>query len=121
VKRLGLLSVPKLIAEGTPSKEQIVLGWLLNTRLLLILLPLDKFEAWSSDIQAILLTIRTTYSKLESTLGRLNHVGWYIISLACHFLNRLRLRICQRRHKNQQLLLNYEEIEDLDLWHFFLA
>ena len=45
VKRRGLLSAPKLEAEGTPAEVQIVLGWNLNTRLLLILLPDDKYEA----------------------------------------------------------------------------
>jgi hypothetical protein len=96
-----------------------VLGWLINTRLLLIILPFDKFEAWSSDITVILLHKRVKYGELESTLGRLNHVG-YIIPLARHFLNRLRLRIRQRRHKNQELSLNTEELEDLALWGFFL-
>jgi hypothetical protein len=41
------------------------------------------------------LTKQTTYGKLESrTLGQLNDVG-YFIPIACHFLNRLRLWICQ--------------------------
>jgi hypothetical protein len=120
VKRRGLLSAPKLEAEGTPAEEQIVLGWLLDTRRLLILLPFDKYEAWSSDLQTILLDKRVTYGELESTLGRLNHVG-YIIPLARHFLNKLRLRIRQRRHKHQHISLNSEELEDLDLWCFFLS
>jgi hypothetical protein len=50
VKRRGLLSAPKLEAEGTPAEVQIVLGWILNTGLLQILLPDDKLEAWSSNI-----------------------------------------------------------------------
>jgi hypothetical protein len=119
VKRRGLLSAPKLEAEGTPAEVQIVLGWNLNTRLLLILLPDDKYEAWSVDIVAIIAVKRTTFGELESTLGRLNHVG-YIIPLARHFLTRLRLRINKRRHKNQQLSLNQEELADLDLWLHFL-
>jgi hypothetical protein len=51
----GQLSVPKLKAEGTPAKEQIVLGWLLNIQLLLIILPFNKlYEAWSLDRKVIL-------------------------------------------------------------------
>jgi hypothetical protein len=120
MKRRGLLLVRKLKAEGTPAKEHIFLGWILNTCLLLILLPVDKYETWSSDIQVIVLTEQTTYEELKSTLGWLNHIG-YIIPLVHHFLNWLRLWIRKQWHKNQQLLLNNEEIEDLNLWHFFLA
>jgi hypothetical protein len=105
VQPQGLLSSPKLEAEGTPAEVQIVLGWNLNTRLLLTLLPDDKHEAWSTNIIAIVASARTTFGELELTIGRLNHVG-YIIPLARHFLNRLRLRIRKRRHKNQQLSLS---------------
>jgi hypothetical protein len=120
VKRRGLLSAPKLIAEGTPAEEQIVLGWLLDTRRLLIMLPADKFEAWSSDIRTLIQDRRGTFGTLESTIGRLNHVA-YVIPLARHFLNRLRLRILNRRHAKQHLSLGNDEIEDLDLWLFLLA
>jgi hypothetical protein len=107
IKRRGLLSAPKLEAEGTPEEVQIVLGWLLNTRILQIILPFDKYKAWSSDIRVILENKHTKFGELESTLGRLNHVG-YVIPLARHFLNRLRLRIRQRKHKNQDLTLNHD-------------
>jgi hypothetical protein len=107
IKRRGLLSAPKLEAKGTPEEVQIVLGWLLNTRILQIILPFDKYKAWSSDIRVILENKHTKFGKLESTLGRLNHVG-YVIPLARHFLNRLRLRIRQRKHKNQDLTLNHD-------------
>jgi hypothetical protein len=120
VKGRGLLSAPKLEAEGTPEEAQLVLGWLLNTRILQIILPFDKYEAWSSDIRTIWEAKRAKFGELESTLGRLNHVA-YIIPLARHFLNRLRLRIRQRQHKNQELSLNHEELADLDLWLFFLS
>jgi hypothetical protein len=41
--------------------------------------------------------------------------------LARHFLNRLRLRIKQRRSEKQRISLNREEIADLRLWLVFLA
>jgi hypothetical protein len=120
VQRRGLLSAPKLEAEGTPAEVQIVLGWNLNTGLLLILLPDDKYEAWSTNIIAIVGSTRTAFGKLQSTIGHLNHVG-YIIPLARHFLNRLRLQISKRRHKNQQLSLSQAELNDLTLWTDFLV
>jgi hypothetical protein len=119
VTRRGLLSDPKLIAEGTPAEIQVVLGWDLNTRSLTILLPFDKFEAWTSDLNSIVETGKTTFGELESTVGRLNHAG-YVIPLSRHFLNRLRLRITNRRPKNQQLTLTKDELRDLRLWLEFL-
>jgi hypothetical protein len=46
IPRRENISVPKLIAEGTPAEEQIVLGWCINTRRLVLRLPGDKFVAW---------------------------------------------------------------------------
>ena len=86
----------------------------------MILLPNDKFESWSADLRAIVATSRCTcISELESTLGRLNHVA-YIMPLARHFLNKLRLRLHHRRHNNQQITLTAEEVADLALWELFL-
>ena len=120
VPRRELVSQPKLIAEGGPAEVQIVLGWTLNTRSLQVILPSDKFEAWSNDLQEIIAERKGTFGQLESTIGRLNHAA-YIIPLSRHFLNRIRLRLRVRRHKNQELSLTQAEIDDFDLWVFFLA
>jgi hypothetical protein len=64
LRRRGLVSAPKFVAEGG----------MLNTRLLLIILPLDKFEAWSANIRKILADKRGTYGELESTLGQFNSI-----------------------------------------------
>ena len=37
------LSLSKLLAEGTPKEIQMILGWLINTRLLTMSLPNDKY------------------------------------------------------------------------------
>ncbi|KAI2509039.1 hypothetical protein MHU86_5415 [Fragilaria crotonensis] len=50
IPRRPLLSLTKLIAEGSPAEVQIVLGWRLDTRRLLITLPDDKFRAWTGEI-----------------------------------------------------------------------
>ena len=115
VPRRPLLSDEKLEAEGTPAEIQIVLGWDLNSRLLLILLPFDKFTAWSSDLRAIIAAGKITFGELESVMGRLNHAG-YIIPLARHFLGRLQIRLKVRRPKKQEFTLTKLEIEDLRLW-----
>ena len=114
VKRQEIVSGLKLAAEGGPVEDQIVLGWIMNTRTLLVILPASKFEAWSSDLQAIIAERKSTFGQLETTLGRLNHAA-YFIPLSRHFLNRIRLRLKARKHKNQALSLTQHEIDDFDL------
>jgi hypothetical protein len=120
IKRREIVSNPKLVAEGGPAEDQIVLGWTLNTRTLLVILPHDKFEAWSSDLQVIITERKGTFGQLETTVGRLNHAA-YIIPLSRHFLNRIRLRLKVRKHKRQALSLTQSEIDDFELWVFFLS
>jgi hypothetical protein len=50
ITRRDILSGPKLIAEGTPAEEHIVLGWLIDTHLLQLKLPADKFDAWMIEL-----------------------------------------------------------------------
>ena len=56
---------------------------------------------------------------LESTIGRLNHAA-FVIPLARHFLNRLRLRLRKRQFASQQLTLSKQELQDFELWLQFL-
>jgi hypothetical protein len=65
-------------------------------------------------------TGKATFGALDSTIGRLNHAG-FVIPMARHFLNRLRLRTKTQRNKRQELTLNGEELADLALWLKFLA
>lgn len=51
ILRRPILSIPKLVAEGSPAEIQTVLGWRVDTRRLLIALPNDKYSAWVEDIQ----------------------------------------------------------------------
>jgi hypothetical protein len=92
VKRRNILSDAKLLAEGAPAETQIILGWTINTRRLVILLPKDKFDAWTAELNKIMKARRTTFGDLKTTVGRLNHVA-YVIPLARHFLNWLRAKI----------------------------
>jgi hypothetical protein len=119
VPRRSLMQAAKLIAEGTPAEIQTVLGWALDTHILVIQLPVDKFIAWTADIAEILETSRCTFGNLESTVGRLNHAS-FVIPLARHFLNRLRLRTRRHLPKTQQLTLSAAELADLHLWLKFL-
>ena len=92
VFRREQLSLSKLLAEGTPKEIQIVLGWLINTRLLTMSLPNDKYLAWKKDIQKLIDHGDVTKEELESVIGRLNHAS-YVLPLARHFLSGLQERL----------------------------
>ena len=119
IPRRENLSPSKLEAEGTPAEVQIVLGWELDTRALILRLPFDKYTAWLADIHILLNTATTTLTELESTIGRLNHVA-YVIPLSRHFLSRLRYRLHSTGSPKQSFRLNRDELDDLALWLHFL-
>jgi hypothetical protein len=99
------LSDPKLVVKDRPAKAQIVLGWTLNMRSLLVILPFDKFEAWSRDLKAIIADRKGTFEQLKTMIGRLNHAAC-IIPLS----QRLRLQVW--KHKKQLRSLNQAKIDD---------
>jgi hypothetical protein len=60
ILREDCLSLEKLEEEGMLSEKLIILGWEVNTRLLTIALPSKKFQVWSSDLNNLLITRKTS-------------------------------------------------------------
>jgi hypothetical protein len=116
IPRDPLISIKKLLAEGGLEEIQTVLGWILDTRRILILLPVDKFLAYSKQIQAVLAAKKASYDELDTLTGRLTHVG-IIIPQAYHFLNRI--RHLKDRTKNRRYSKIPQAVED-DLRLFLL-
>jgi hypothetical protein len=79
----------KLSAEAGLEEQKVILGWHLNFCQLIILLPHNKFIAWTESINEILSHGTSTVKELETTIGRLGHLGT-IIPFVYHFLSRLR-------------------------------
>ena len=119
IVRRPLLSLPKLLAEGSPAEVQIVLGWRLDTRRMLIALPDDKFNAWSEDLGQILSEPRCRFEDLDQMVGRLNHSS-FVLPFARHFMGRIRALLIPRRHKNCMIPVQNEAREDLALWDTIL-
>ena len=110
----------KLTAEGRPAEVQIVFGWSLHVRRLLVLLPEDKLRAWSQDLAGVLEKGDMTVTVLESLIVSLNHAS-HLVPLSRHFLNHPRERIKDKsRSSRQSFRLSREEVEDLKLWKVFL-
>jgi hypothetical protein len=78
----------KLQAEAGLEEQITVLGWLLNTRRLLVQLPKNKFMAWTNMIKLVIHRGTTTTKEVESIIGRLGHLGM-AIPFVHHFLSRL--------------------------------
>ena len=76
VKSRAFLQPEKLTLEGIPAELMIVLGWLFDTRRLLVSLPTDKYNAWVGDLDDVLTKGQATLKELE-TLGRLVRVGMW--------------------------------------------
>ncbi|KAI2490833.1 hypothetical protein MHU86_23743 [Fragilaria crotonensis] len=117
IPRRPILSIPKLIAEGRPEEVQIVLGWRLNTRLLEISLPTDKYLAWSEDVRKLRADGHCQVKELETLVGRLNHTA-YIIPNSRHFMSRIRRGLEGGRGRKRKV--GEEALADLHLWEGFL-
>jgi len=96
-----MVAKDKLLAEGGLSETKVILGWLFNFRTLTVSLPDHKFIAWRAAIQKIITLKRTTSKDLDTTIGRMGHVG-FMIPWAYHFLSQLRSLNC--RSKNRQFI-----------------
>jgi hypothetical protein len=117
ILRRAILSMEKLATEGTLEEIQIVLGWLIDTRRLLVALPQDKFEAWLKSLDAIISMRDCLKEALKSLQGQLNHAP-FVIPLARHFLTRIRALKNSRSNK-QCRLHEREELEAASLQSHF--
>ena len=116
LQRDDILSIKKLLAEATPAEHQTILGWIIDTRRLLIQLPENKFLAWTHAIDEILAKKGVKHSDIEASC-RLNHAG-FIIPMSRHFLGRLRRALYVTVHC--PVTLKPDQRADLLLWKDFL-
>jgi hypothetical protein len=98
----------------------VCLGWQLNTRALLVSLPIHKFQAWDNQVTAIITAKTVAFKELESILGRLENVA-IIIKMFGHFLNNIRnMQIKASKHQHNQKL-SKNAIAEFQLSRKFLA
>ena len=120
IPRRPILSIPKLLAEGSPREIQIVLGWRIDTRRLLISLPDDKYTAWMDDLTTMKEAKKCKYQELDQLVGRLNHAS-FVMPITRHFLSRLQAALQPRTHAQQLVRLGPELRSDLELWKGILT
>jgi hypothetical protein len=103
VPRDELTAEKKLIAESPLQEVNTTLGWILDTRRLLISLTMTKSSRWSASIYFMVITGECRFDDLESLVGRLNHVC-FIIPQARHFMSRLRVKLEKFLEENVRAL-----------------
>ena len=106
IPREDLEARNKLSAEAGLEEQKTVLGWLIDTRRLLLSLPNNKFVAWTELLSSVLTRGTTTAKETESIIGRLGHIGM-AVPFVHHFLSRL--RDLQTRAKSRRAININEE------------
>jgi hypothetical protein len=119
VPRKDIISVKKLRAKGQLSEIKTVLGWVINTRSLLISLPEHKVSNWLRDIDTIILARKVHFKVLESVMGRLNHVAC-ILNPMRHFMGRLYRALFRAKARSGWTSLSTHELQDLSIHRDFL-
>jgi hypothetical protein len=89
----------KLQAEAGLEERKTVIGWLLDTRHLLVQLPKNNFVAWTNLINAIIQRGTTTAKEVKIEIRQFGHLRM-AIPFVHHFLSRL--RCLQTRAKSRQ-------------------
>jgi hypothetical protein len=108
----------KLKAEAGLSKKKMILGWLFDFQHLLISLPENKFIAWTSTINKLLVDGLSTAKELELTIGQLGHLA-LVVPGVHHFHSCLR-ELQQLASHRRSIRLSDDCCEDLLLMLWFL-
>ena len=119
VLRQDIISDEKNDAEGAPEEKKICLGWLLNTRQLLVSLPTHKYNTWDDQIASIIKQKSVKYKDLESILGRLENVAIILVMLG-HFLNNIRSLQIKAANSQHNQKLTKSAIAEFHLGRKFL-
>jgi hypothetical protein len=75
IARGTILSLTKLLGEGTMQDAKVILGWKMDSHLLSISLSDDKYACWTKDTEAMITKQGCSFALFETTVGRLEHVG----------------------------------------------
>ena len=119
IPRQDFIAEDKNEAEGAPEEQKIVLGWMIDTRRLIISLPHHKFVAWSTQLASFITRNTTNATDIQSLLGRLENVA-IVIPMFGHFLNNIRHLEIKASQSSRNQVINKRTKEDLKLAQKFL-
>jgi hypothetical protein len=117
--RQDLISDNKNDTEGSPKETKVCLGWILDTRHLLVSLPFHKLKAWDSQLVQVLSQNSVSDKDLCSVLGCLENVAM-IVCMFGHFLNNIRSMQMKVERTGHNAKLTAHARGDISLAHKFL-
>ena len=107
------LLIRKLSGDGTPSKIKKILGWIIDTRRMLISLPIEKYKTWKKEIEAILVNGSCSPKTLECIIGKLVRISRIIPGSQC-FLKPILTSFYSSTSTTIKLTKNV--LDDLKFW-----
>jgi len=119
IPRDDMVAEDKTKAEGAAEEVKVCLGWVLDTRRLLVRLPDHKNIGWKSQIEQVLKSETVGWKDLASVLGRLENVAQVLVVLG-HFLSNIRHLEILASNKGHNVRLNQRVRDDLILAQKFL-
>ena len=121
ITRRPILSQSKLEAEGSPAEIQIVLGWTIDTRRMLVSLPDDEYKAWTADLRSLLRDCKSCpRTTVETLVCRLNHTS-LVMPDSRQFLSRIRAAAGPEGKRQHTVKIDDEVRKDMLLWEDFLS
>ena len=111
VDRDDILEEEKGIAEGAAEELKTCLGWILDTRRLLVRLPHHKYIAWYSDLQKYIDRKTIGHADLKSLVGKLENVI-IVLKIMGHFMNNiyaLEIKLSKNLQHNEKIHLRLKE------------
>ena len=114
-----ILAIDKMKAEGAAEERKICLGWMLDTRRLLVSLPDHKTIGWKSQIDSLLKQKSASEKDLASILGRLENVA-QVSTVLGHFLSNIRHMEILAAKKKHNVRLSARAKDDLNLAKTFI-
>ena len=120
ILRHNMIADDKNEAEGGPEEAKICLGWILDTRRLLVILPDHKATAWLKQTHSVIDQKSSNNKQLSSLLGRLEHIA-IIIPMFAHFLNNLRTLQITAEQSRHNVRISQRVRDDLHLSAKFIT
>ena len=119
IPRDDILAIDKMKAEGAAEERKICLGWMMDTRRLLVSLPDHKTIGWKAQIDSLFMNKSASEKELASVLGRLENVA-QVLTVLGHFLSNIRHMQIVAARKKHNVRLSTRAKDDLKLAKSFL-
>lgn len=119
ILREDMLCLWKLLVEDRLEEIKNTLGWDIDVQNFCLKLPTYKFRAWSHSMKTMLKAGVTSFSPLETLLGRLTHMSVIMLNIL-HFMGRV-WQLCISASKWRSVKLSLVHTEDITLLHEFMS